>query len=257
MPQMNLFMKKADQEPKIKTPASIQKEADEMLEPEEKKNMVVVNRPASEKCPKCGGDLEGGETGCCCEKKASNREIQLAKNPKWEGNVRRPSPPAGYAPLKLLGQYANQHVCPNCGIKGAGIVGDGGGFQDTEAQKFYEYHCGDGSYEALCKQFGEDMIKCHWSRFGTGYFTCCKAKIWHDMVDDQLSGKWKESRHWRYYYLPSGQKDLALESKEGGGNNSTGGQHAPTGSLTESVNQKGKGQQPPGNDRQSLVDMHR
>ena len=239
MPQMNLFMKKADQEPKIKVPASVQEEARKMLDPEEQKNMVVANRPASEKCPKCGGDLKGGETGCHCERKASNREIQLAKNPKWEGNVRRPSPPAGYAPLKLLGQYANQHVCPNCGTKGSGIVWDGGGFRDTEAQKFYEYHCGDGRYEALCKQFGEDMIKCHWSRFGMGYFICCKAKIWHDMVGDQLSGKWKESRNWRYYYLPSGQKNLALHGNE---DNSTSGKHAPTESFTESVNQEDKGQ---------------
>ena len=255
MSQMNLFMKKADQEPKIKVPASVEEEARKMLDPEERKDMVVVNRPASEKCPKCKGDLKGGEAGCHCEKKANNREIQLAKNPKWEGDARRPSPPAGYAPLKILGQYANQHVCPNCGTKGAGIAWDGGGFQDTEARKFYEYHCGDGSYEALCKQFGEDMIKCHWSRFGMGYFLCCKAKIWHDMVDNQLSGKWKESRNWRYYYLPSGQKSLALQGKESGGNNSTGWQHAPTESLTESVNQEGKGQQLQGNDRQSLGDM--
>ena len=39
--QMNLFMKKADQEPKIKVPAPIEKEARNMLEPEEQKNVII------------------------------------------------------------------------------------------------------------------------------------------------------------------------------------------------------------------------
>jgi len=225
---MNLFMKKADTEPKIKVPASIERQAKDMLDPEEKANAVVVDRLAKGKCPKCGGDLAGGQTGCICEKKAADREIQMARNPKWEGNGRRPCPPAGYAPLKLLGKYANQHVCPNCGTKGAGIVWDGGGFQDTKAQKFYEQHCGEGSYDALCKQFEGDMIKCHWSRFGTGYFTCCEAKIWHDMVNDQQSGKWKDSRSWRYYYRPTGQKSLASHDTA----EPTHGADTPTGSGT-------------------------
>ena len=44
---MNMFMKKVDLEPKIKVPASIEKEARQMLEPEEQKNVVVVNKPIS------------------------------------------------------------------------------------------------------------------------------------------------------------------------------------------------------------------
>lgn len=65
--QMNLFMKKADMERKIKVPASIEKKTKELLEPEEQKNVVVVDRRIEDKCPKCGGDLKGGETSCHCE----------------------------------------------------------------------------------------------------------------------------------------------------------------------------------------------
>lgn len=49
---MNLFMKKADRRPDIKVPASIEKQARDMLEPEEQKNVAIVNKPITDKDPK-------------------------------------------------------------------------------------------------------------------------------------------------------------------------------------------------------------
>ena len=47
--QMNLFLKKANLEPKIKVAASIEKEARDVLEPEGQKNVVVVDRRLEDK----------------------------------------------------------------------------------------------------------------------------------------------------------------------------------------------------------------
>ena len=46
--QMNLLTKKADMEPKIKVPASIEEKARKELEPEEQKNVVVVDNYKTE-----------------------------------------------------------------------------------------------------------------------------------------------------------------------------------------------------------------
>lgn len=50
--QMNLFLRKADPEPKIKVPASIERDARDVLDPEEQKNVVVVDRRLEDKYPK-------------------------------------------------------------------------------------------------------------------------------------------------------------------------------------------------------------
>lgn len=50
--QLNLFMKKADLAPKIKVPALIENKVRAMLEPEERKNVLVVDKRLEDKCPK-------------------------------------------------------------------------------------------------------------------------------------------------------------------------------------------------------------
>ena len=109
--------------------------------------------------------------------------------------IRRPEPPKGYVKFKMQGQTANDIVCPNCGIKGAGIYYYGGGWTDPNVQNFAEeLEKKDlNDYDFLCQEVDGGMLKCHWSRFGIGEFCCCNAKIWHDMSE----GKW------HFYYLPN------------------------------------------------------
>ena len=56
-------------------------------------------------------------------------------------------------------------------------------------------------YEKLCKEFEGGMIKCHWSRYGTGKCLGCSAEIWHDFVGGYAKVD-KKNKHvkWKYYF---------------------------------------------------------
>ena len=116
--------------------------------------------------------------------------------------IRRPDPPKGYVKFKMRGQTSNDIVCPNCSIKGAGIMYYGGGWADPKVQKFAEEleKRNLNGYDFLCQNIDGVMLKCHWSRFGVGEFCCCNAKIWHDMAEK-----------WEFYYLP---KRITQEEKQ-------------------------------------------
>ena len=51
MPQMNILGKRAKAEP-VKVPKEIEQKAKAMLEPEEQKNVVIIDRRIEDKCPK-------------------------------------------------------------------------------------------------------------------------------------------------------------------------------------------------------------
>ncbi len=136
---------------------------------------------------------------------------------KWE--LKRPVPPKGY----ILYSYKKQK-CPNCGAEKAGYSSGGHtGFQDREIQNILRmtnrleerYNYGEDNWKCDYDLFSIDliperdkydsMLKCHPSRYDTGSFSCCGAKIWHDFYDESED---KRMPSWNYYYLPIGQKTL-------------------------------------------------
>lgn len=125
-----------------------------------------------------------------------------------EYGLKRPLPPFGYVSGKIIqrtmpdGQMESP-ICPIC-KQPCGMVYDGGGYVDPEAQEFWEGIDKEmNSFDMGCQTFEGEMIKCHWSRYGTGNCIGCRAKIWHDFVGGYVKLN-NKNRYvdWKYYFLP-------------------------------------------------------
>lgn len=112
---------------------------------------------------------------------------------------KRPTPPAGYIPFEWRTRHEGDitvQLCPACGETGS--VWQGGGFQDSAAEKLIQEleEKGIRSYELYCTQYEGVMLKLHWSRYGEGECSHCGARFWHDFI----------GYPWAYYYDPSTSK---------------------------------------------------
>lgn len=114
-------------------------------------------------------------------------QLSLFTEEKSEGSfldsygLKRPIPPVGF---KKWIPEGTPPECPNCG-KNLGQVWDGGGFTDAGAQNFLEEVMRQNnlnSYDRLCLEYDGEMIKSHWSRYGTGRCLACSCQFWHDFV---------------------------------------------------------------------------
>jgi len=109
----------------------------------------------------------------------------------------RPIPPPGFVAFKWktrpnkTDKDIKEILCPVCGH--FGMAWQGGGWQDPGAQAIYDARIGFDSYDHLCQEYEGVMLKCHWSRYGTGYCLSCGVKYWHDFFDYP----------WHYFYNPS------------------------------------------------------
>ena len=131
--QMNLFMKKADQEPKIKDPALIEKEARNMLEPEEQKNVVIVERRIEDKCPK--SELaDHTHISAICPMCKQEKELQ------WVNHG---------------GLGANVEICRDCVPK----LFEGYGYKEPGYRTI-----GESTVEIFSETTGWERIKTYWVR---------------------------------------------------------------------------------------------
>jgi len=135
-------------------------------------------------------------------------EIEIKK---FNFELKRPKPPAGYVEFNYSKVGPQSGKCPNCGAEKTLISGSGGGFQNRQTQnvsramdrleKRDNQKC---SYELFSVDLDPEqgqyktMLKCHPSRYGLNEFMCCGAKIWHDFFDAP-DAKYS-SVGWKYYY---------------------------------------------------------
>ena len=143
-------------------------------------------------------------------------EIEIKK---FNLELKRPKPPAGYVEFNYRKVGPSTGKCPNCGAEKPGTLGLRDGFQDREIQNLSRAMNRLGkrdnqkcSYELFSVDLDPDqgecqtMLKCHPSRYGISEFTCCRAKIWHDFFDDPDAKN--ISAGWKYYYKPTDLKTL-------------------------------------------------
>ena len=141
---------------------------------------------------------------------------------KFNWKDERPKPPAGYIEFNSNRAHCQSGKCPNCGKEKPGKIGLSDVFQDRQIQNLWRAlkrmnrkYCPEDphwkpSYELFSldidpdKDKYESMIKCHPSRYGTGEFTCCGAKIWHDFHSKSLKG-------WKHYYKPTANNNNTLQ----------------------------------------------
>jgi hypothetical protein len=130
-------------------------------------------------------------------------------------NESPPKSPPGYKKYNR-----NIGKCPNCGSEKSGITygSSGGGFQDKKVNQLFKalvrlsnrLSFDDQHWKPFYQLFSTDlipergkyqsMLKCHPSRYSTGKFHCCGAKIWHDFLKDPIN---KNLNAWNYYYFPT------------------------------------------------------
>ncbi len=133
----------------------------------------------------------------------------------WE--KKRPTPPQDYIEYNSKNANCQSGKCPNCDQEKPGTSSGHGGFQNRQIQNLMRALCrlnerygpDDTHWKPFYELFSIDLnpkeqryatiLKCHPSRYGTGTFSCCGAKIWHDFYDD-----------WKYYYKPTKANNQTL-----------------------------------------------
>lgn len=142
------------------------------------------------------------------------------KNFNWP--TQRPQPPKDFIPFNHKKAHCQAGKCPNCGHEKPGISYNGGGFQDREIQNLdkalerknhrlpADHPNWKPDYESFSIDLDPDrpehdsMLKSHPSRHSTGYFCCCKARIWHDFYSEDGKG-------WAHYYKPTAKNNNTLQ----------------------------------------------
>ena len=114
-----------------------------------------------------------------------------------------PKPPPGYIKYNPNKANCQSGKCPNCGAEKpeAAYGSSGNGFQNKRVNQLCKalkrlsgrIRIDDKHWKPFYELFSTDlipergkyqtMLKCHPSRYSSGEFHCCKAKIWHDFFD--------------------------------------------------------------------------